>query len=265
MTTEEMHDHEYDWLVREDATTWRPSTDLTSLVDLGARRLRRRRQAIAAGAVGLVAAAVAVPALALGGTATEPVERGSAVPAPYAGTSSGPDDAPPPDPVTLRGCGWFTCAEGRQRPDTEPVLGDVMTIGTTPSGLEEVVWASERTLVDPATGSEVVGPVLMTGFVKGDVRVDGLFALQPGHEFAPECAMSFAYADIADGGWAVLGYVEGNHPSVLTDAGDDTRSSTTVLPGYTVFVAHGGGSVGTPMSFSAGDVSAPLAGCTSTG
>lgn len=265
MSTDEMHDHEYDWLVREDATTWRPSTDLTALVDLGARRLRRRRQGIAAGAVGLLAAAVAVPALALGGSTTEPVERQSPDPAPYAGTSSGPDDAPPPDPVSLKGCGWFTCAEGRQVPDTEPVLGDVMTIGTTPSGLEEVVWASDRTLVDPATGSEVVGPVLMTGFVEGDVRVDGLFALQPGHEFAPGCAMSFAYADVAGGGWAVLGYVEGSYPSVVTDAGDGTQSSTTILPGYTVFVAHGDGSDGTPASVSAGRVSAPLAGCTSTG
>jgi hypothetical protein len=280
MSTDQRHlhdaddpaEHDYERLVGEDSAAWSHRPDPSPLVATGTALLRRRRRRVAGGAAGLVAAAVAVPVLALqGGTADPADPRPTATSTvPVAGTDSGPDDAPPPDPVTMRGCGWFACAPGDTEVDTQPVQGEVLRIGRTRSGLDEVVWASERLVTDPSTGQDVTGTALMTGFVRGDARVEGVFALQPGHEFAPDCVGSFFTAATPDGGWAVLGYVEGEAAEVTYTGGSGdgaVQSSTTVLPGSTVFVAHGPGTaVGDyPTSFTAGGTTAPLAGCTITG
>jgi hypothetical protein len=262
-------DTDYEALVREDVRSAAASPDagpdVPALLANGRRRLRRRRSVAAAGVAAAVLTVAAVPALAssLGsGDATERPQE-----PPVAGGDG--DDAPPIDPVVLRGCGWFSCADDGVR-DRRPALGEVVPFATTPAGTPEVVWASERVLFDPTSNSETTGPVIMTGFADGGTRLDGAFALQPEHSFFPDCTMEAYSATLARGGWAFVAALPGEATDVRLDGErEPALVSTEVLDGYTVVVAHGERAAGKPETVTAvvagTPVELPFAGCTSTG
>ncbi|MCW2816640.1 MAG: hypothetical protein JWN84_4095 [Nocardioides sp.] len=209
-----------------------PPPDLVAL-RAGGRRLVRRRRLAAGAAAAVVALAVGVP-LAVVGTGDESTapDRGlvaTATPTPTAPPSSA-QPAQPSQPAEVS----VPLPGGLRQdllPETGEVLGEVVAAGDF-YGYEQVVYAAES-----AGGTYVVVGIRYRGRL---LRV--VAALSPLDVEEPDGVDLWGGYRDDDGTYLLVGSVPGDVDldlGVRESLRPPTRSSTEVLPGFTVFYDTG--------------------------